>query len=50
MHHNLRAALGFLELGDPDSAWEELEQIPAEDRAHPVVLRMRVDRTESGYS
>ena len=42
MHHNLRAAQGFLELGDPDSAWEELELIPAEERAHPVVLRMRV--------
>jgi predicted Zn-dependent protease len=42
MYHNLRAALGFLELGDPDSAWEELEAIPAEERAHPVVLRMRV--------
>jgi hypothetical protein len=25
MYHQLRAALGFLELGDPDSAWEELE-------------------------
>jgi len=43
MYHNLRAALGFLELGDPDSAWEELELIPAEERAHPMVLRMRVD-------
>lgn len=42
MYHQLRAALGFLELGDPDSAWEELESLPAEERAHPVVLRMRV--------
>ena len=42
MYHNLRAAQGFLELGDPDSAWEELEMIPAEERAHPLVLRMRV--------
>ena len=42
MYHNLRAAQGFLELGDPDSAWEELELIPAEERAHPLVLRMRV--------
>ena len=41
MYHNLRAAQGFLELGDPDSAWEELELIPAEDRAHPTVLRMK---------
>jgi predicted Zn-dependent protease len=43
MYHRLRAAEGFLELGDPDSAWDELESIPAEDRAHPVVLRMRVE-------
>lgn len=42
MKHNLRAALGFLELGDPDSAWEELEALPAEDRAHPFVLHLRV--------
>ncbi len=42
MYHNLRAAQGFIELGDPDSAWEELEVIPAEDRAHPVALRLRV--------
>ena len=41
MYHRLRASQGFLELGDPDSAWEELELIPAEDRAHPIVLRMR---------
>jgi tetratricopeptide (TPR) repeat protein len=42
VYHNLRAAQGFIELGDPDSAWEELEVIPAEDRAHPVALRLRV--------
>lgn len=42
MYHQLRSALGFLELGDPDAAWDELESIPAEERAHPVVLRMRV--------
>jgi len=42
MYHNLRAAQGYLELGDPDSAWEELESIPAEDRAHPVAFRLRV--------
>jgi len=41
VYHQLRAAQGYLELGDPDSAWEELELIPAEDRAHPIVLRMR---------
>ena len=38
MYHQLRAAKGFLELGDPDSAWEELEKIPTAERAHPVVL------------
>lgn len=43
MYHQLNAAQGFLELGDPDSAWEELESISAEDRSHPVVLRMRVE-------
>ena len=43
MYHQLRAAQGFLELGDSDSAWEELESIPAEDRSDPVVLRMRVE-------
>jgi predicted Zn-dependent protease len=42
MYHQLRAALGFLELGDPDAAWDELESLPAEERAHPVVLRVRV--------
>ena len=26
----------------PDSAWEELESIPAEERAHPIALRLRV--------
>jgi tetratricopeptide (TPR) repeat protein len=41
VYKKLRAAQGFLELGDPDSAWEELELISAEDRAHPIVLRMR---------
>jgi tetratricopeptide (TPR) repeat protein len=42
VHHQLRAAQGFLELGDPDSAWDELESIPAEERAHPIALRFRV--------
>ena len=43
MYHQLKAAKGFLELGDPDSAWEELESIPAEDRAHQAVLWMRLE-------
>lgn len=42
IYHNLRSSLGFLELGDPDGAWDELEAIPAELRSHPAVLRMRV--------
>ena len=43
MYHQLKAAQGFLELGDPDSAWEELESIPAEDRAHQAVLWTRLE-------
>lgn len=43
MYHQLKAAKGFLELGDPDSAWEELESIPAEDRAHQAVLWTRLE-------
>jgi len=43
MYHQLKAAQGFLELGDPDSAWKELESIPAEDRANPTVLWMRLE-------
>ncbi len=42
MYQRLRAVHGFLELGDPDAAWEELEGIAPEEKAHPVVLRMRV--------
>ena len=43
MYHQLKAAQGFLEHGDADSAWEELESIPAEYRAHPTVLWMRLE-------
>lgn len=43
MYHQLRAAQGFLELGDPDSAWDELKTISAEDHSNPVVLRMRTE-------
>lgn len=39
----VKAAIGFLELGDPHSAWDELEQIPAENRAESVVLIMRYE-------
>jgi Tfp pilus assembly protein PilF len=39
----LEAAKGSPELCVPDSAWEEIESIPAEDRAHPTVLWMRLE-------
>jgi len=51
MYHQLNAAQGFLELGDSDSAWEELESIPAEDRAHQAVLwtRLEIYRTKQKW-
>lgn len=39
----LEAAQGFLGLGMATDAWHELEAIPAAKRAHPRVLRMRVE-------
>jgi predicted Zn-dependent protease len=39
----VKAAIGFLELGDPYAAWDELEQIPAEYRAESIVLVMRYE-------
>jgi predicted Zn-dependent protease len=39
----LEAAEGYLTLGMPIDAWDELENIPAEQRALPEVLKMRVD-------
>lgn len=39
--HHLRAAEGWMELGDFVSACNELEEIAAEARANPVVLSMR---------
>ena len=39
----VKAAIGFLELGDPLAAWDELEQIPAEYRAESIVLVMRYE-------
>lgn len=38
---HLQAAEGWLELGDYVSASNELEEIAAQDRAHPAVLSMR---------
>lgn len=39
----LEAAQGYLELGMPMDAWNELENIPAEQRALPEVLKVRAD-------
>jgi predicted Zn-dependent protease len=39
--HRINAADGWLDLGDWRSANEELENVPAPLRAHPVVLEMR---------
>ena len=39
--HHLRAAEGWLELGDVVSASDELEEITVEARANPIVLSMR---------
>ena len=39
--HRLRAAQGWLELGNHHEAGEELERISADLRAHPRVLEMR---------
>ena len=43
MHKHLKASLGYLELGMTQDAWDELEEIPAEERGNPVVLRMRLE-------
>jgi predicted Zn-dependent protease len=40
--HRLRAAEGWIELGDCVSACDELEEITAEARANPLVLSMRL--------
>ena len=39
----LRAATGWLELGDHLSAFEELERLPQEKRTHPDVLKIRYE-------
>lgn len=38
---HLRAAEGWLELGDATSAGDELEEISSEEKTHPAVLSMR---------
>jgi predicted Zn-dependent protease len=39
--HRVRAAQGWLELGNPDEAGAELEALPAGARKHPAVLEIR---------
>lgn len=41
--HHLRAAEGWKELGNLVEACNELEEIQAEARAHPVVLSIRYE-------
>ncbi len=44
-HHRsrLQAAIGWLELGNPIEAHNELEHLPAKLRAHPEVLNVRCE-------
>ena len=39
----LNAAVGSLNLGMPQHAWNELEDIDTKDRARPEVLKVRVE-------
>jgi tetratricopeptide (TPR) repeat protein len=39
----LNAAVGYLNLGMPQDAWNELEDIEAKDRARPEFLKVRVE-------
>jgi hypothetical protein len=39
----LQAAQGFLGLSMAMDAWNELEEIPAAKRAHPRVLKVRLE-------
>ena len=39
----LNAAVGYLNLGMPQDAWDELEDINAKDHARPEVLKVRVE-------
>lgn len=39
--HLLNAAIGWLELGNPDEAFVELDQIPNEFRTEPLVLEVQ---------
>lgn len=39
----LQAAQGFAALGLPQDAWDELENIKTKHRAHPSVLKVRLE-------
>jgi len=39
----LNAAVGYINLGMPQEAWNELEDIEAKERARPEVLKVRVE-------
>jgi tetratricopeptide (TPR) repeat protein len=39
----LAEAVGYLELGMPQDAWDALEEIPAEERHLPPVLQIRLE-------
>lgn len=43
MHKHLKASLGYLDLGMVQDAWDELEEIPAEQRHLPPVLQVRLE-------
>lgn len=42
MRKKIEAAAGWLSLGDPDEAWEELETLSAKEREHGDVVALRV--------
>lgn len=43
LENHIEAAQGYLELGMPMDAWNELEEIEAKDRGKIEVLKVRVD-------
>jgi len=43
MKRHLNAALGYLGLGMPMDAWNELEEVDPQHRAHPECHKVRVE-------
>lgn len=43
MNRDYQAAIGYLELGMHQDAWDALEEIPAEQRHLPEVLKIRLE-------